>query len=510
VALSRQRKREKKAYGSQSPTGLSFRATYPYPFTTNNYNNIGPFITTISWSPFMAICRLCTVKVAFFCLVGIMNSFSAETWPVTFATRQGTRFVVNDSTFFFAGTNVYDFFTFGDGWNDASDSAVETGYINKQRIDAHMARLSKDKVRVVRLWMFSHEQWQGFERQKGVYNESQFKLFDYLVESARKNRIFLIPTLENYWEAYGGIDTRLSWEGLPTGQSARWQFFNKQKCPGCFTQYKNYAAHVLEHVNHYNGVAFKNEKTIFAWDLMNEPRYQNATPDENKTGVTLRAWVDTMAGFIKTIDKNHMVCAGLEGHESRYGFGGDEGNPFIYIQKSSFLDFSSAHPYPTEGWANLSIDQTKTLVRSWISDSHDSLGKPFFMGEFNMHRGNSYGTRSQWWQAVFSILEESGAAGSAFWWYQDRPVDGNFGVSEGDAELAVFRDHADRMAAKSGPISVGAADRHAAHMSGAQTKPGRFIVSAHLLAHSNRPLYDIRGKRICGLPGAGVHVLFIK
>ena len=91
---------------------------------------------------------------------------------------------------------------------------------------------------------------------------------------------------------------------------------------------------------------YKDDPTVFAWDLMNEPRYQDA--GEDSTGLTLRAWVDEMGAYIKEVDPNHMVYAGLEGHGVDYGFGGDEGNPFVYIQQSPYIDFCSAHPYPDE------------------------------------------------------------------------------------------------------------------------------------------------------------------
>ena len=150
----------------------------------------------------------------------------------SFVTRCGIRFCLGGKPFFFAGTNTYDVFTFGFDWLPGEQ------YVDKARIDAHMARLQADKVTVLRLWMFSHEDWQGFEAAKGVYTEEEFILFDYIMKSARDHFIRLIPVFENYWEAYGGIDKRLSWEGLPTGQANRWRFFNKTQCPGCFTQYR--------------------------------------------------------------------------------------------------------------------------------------------------------------------------------------------------------------------------------------------------------------------------------
>jgi hypothetical protein len=372
----------------------------------------------------------------------------ASAVPAGFAYRCGIHFCQDGQPFYFAGANTYDVFTYGDGSSTATQMDIETKFMDKARIDAQFARLQADSVTVLRLWMFSHEAWHGFETAKGVYSEAQFMLFDYIIESARAHNVRLIPVFENYWEAYGGIDTRLSWEGLTGGHPARGKFFNKTVCPGCYTSYKNYVNYALNRVNHYSGIAYKNDPIIFAWELMNEPRYQDQTPNENTTGTTLRAWVDEMGAYIKAIDPNHMLGTGLEGHESRYGFGGDEGNPFIYIHQSPYVDFTSAHPYPTETWANLTIAQTQTLVNAWISDSHNVVGKPFYLGEFNTHTG----VRSDWWTAIFGVMETSNADGDGFWWYQDHAVDAKFGVSQGAPELSVFRTHSANMKAKSGPF----------------------------------------------------------
>ena len=359
----------------------------------------------------------------------------------SFATRCGIHFCLNGKEYYFAGANTYDMFTFGSG-----SGTTDAEFMDKARIDAHFANLAADKVDVVRLWMFSHEDWHGFEKTKGVYNEREFAQFDYIIASAKAHNLKLVPVFENYWEAYGGIDTRLQWEGLSGGQPGRGAFFDKTRCPGCFASYKNYMSYALNRTNTYTGVKYKDDPTIFAWDLMNEPRYENQSAAENVNGTTLRAWVDEMGAFVKGIDSKHLLGAGLEGHGANYGFGGDEGNPFVYVQQSPYLDYTSAHPYPTEDWAHLSIDQTKTLIRAWINDSHNVVGKPFFMGEFNVHNVD----RSAWWTALYTDFEAAGGDGSAFWWYQDHSGDGKFGVSAGAPELAVFRAHSARMAAKSG------------------------------------------------------------
>jgi hypothetical protein len=420
--------------------------------------------------------------------------------PKDFAARRGVQFVFHDSAFYFAGTNIYDLFTYGNGSNAETDSGLENMFMNKARIDSQFVRMEKINARVVRTWMFNHQPWHGFEVKQGVYEKAQFSQFDYIIESAKKHHVMLVPALENYWEAYGGIDSVLTWNSLSSGQTGRWKFFNKEKCPGCFTTYKNYISYVLNRVNHYSGIAYKDDPTIFAWDLMNEPRYENATPNENATGITLRLWIDTMAAFVKSIDKNHMVCAGFEGQETALGYGGDCGNPFGYVQASPSIDFTSAHPYPTEGWAGLNIEKTLTLIRRWISISHDTLGKPFFLGEFNAHNNNANGTRSEWWTAIYGELEKSGANGSAFWWFSDRPYDNaNFGVTDGAAELSVFTAHSKRMAAKNTPVGT------ITCISATFIKPafrmkvtfvGNRSSAESLSRQPHRMFFDVRGNRL--------------
>ena len=366
-----------------------------------------------------------------------------------FVARCGIHFCLNGNLFYVAGANTYDVFTYGDGSNNATQNDIETRFMDKARIDAHFAQLQADRVTVNRIWMFSHETWHGFETAKGTFNEAEWDEFDYIIQSAKAHNVMLIPTFENYWEAYGGIDTRLSWEGLPTGQSNRWTFFNQSKCAGCFTQYQNYVKFAINRVNHYSGVLYRDDPTIFAWDMMNEPRYQGATPNEDSTGTTLRAWVDTMGQFIKNLDPNHMLYAGIEGHQAKYGFGGDEGNPFVSLQQSPFIDFTSAHPYPNEPWANLTLAQTQALIHSWISDAHNVVGKPFFMGEFNTKGVD----RPTWWQGIYSQIEQDNGDGDAFWWYEPQSTIGDptYGVLAGAPELAVFRQHSANQAAKNGP-----------------------------------------------------------
>jgi mannan endo-1,4-beta-mannosidase len=363
-------------------------------------------------------------------LVGIILSACILSTPASAASKpspgivytQGTKFVVDGYPFYYAGCNSYDLFT-----------------KSQAEIDKRMSDMAADGIKVVRTWGFSHETWHGFEPTKGVYSEEQFKLFDYVMKSAKEHGIKVIITLENYWEAYGGIDTRLKWEGLPSGtHAARAKFYTD---PGCIEGYKNYVEHFVTRTNYYTGVPYSEDPTVFSWELMNEPRYQDA--GENSTGTTLRKWTDEMGAFIKNLDPKHMVSAGIEGHESKYGFGGDEGNPFVYIQQSPYIDFCTAHPYPDESWANLTSAQAAALVNAWIDDAHNVVGKPFVLEEFNTHSN-----KEEYWTAMFKVMEDRDAAGDNFWNFNDRNTS-NFDLLQGDPLFeSVFKPHAQVMAAK--------------------------------------------------------------
>lgn len=75
--------------------------------------------------------------------------------------------------------------------------------------------------------------------------------------------------------------------------------------------YKNNARFLLSRVNSINGRVYKEDPTILAWNLINEPRCEKwVTPD---CPAKLNAWYSKMAGYVKSVDRNHLVSSGSEG-----------------------------------------------------------------------------------------------------------------------------------------------------------------------------------------------------
>lgn len=375
------------------------------------------------------------------------TSVDAATTNGGFVTREGTHFMLDGKAFYFAGCNSYDLFTLGDGSNDSTTELILDKFMNQDKIEERFELMAKNGVTVCRTWGFSSETWHGFETAPGKYNEAQFMLFDYIMACASKYNIKIIITLENFWDAYGGIDEKLKWAGKSYGNyKARCEWFTNEDCQ---KWYKDYIKHFATRKNYFTGITYKDDPTIFAWDLMNEPRYEDYSDEENRSGKTLRKWVDNVGEYLKSIDENHMICAGIEGHETKYGFGGYEGNPFVYLQQSPYIDFCSAHPYPSESWARLTPEDNAKLVKAWIKDAHEVVKKPIVIGEFNAHNNLPYEEYEAFWHSVYDTILEEDAAGALFWEFNTFRLS-PFTVMDGDKILDYFMDMSKKMNEKSG------------------------------------------------------------
>ena len=171
---------------------------------------------------------------------------------------------------------------------------------------------------------------------------------------------------------------------------------------------------------------------------------------DDNTSVVLRAWMDEVGAFIKKLAPNQLISSGIEGHGEQYGYGGNEGNNFIIIHESPYIDFCSAHLYPEEYWANLNMSESETLIERWINDCQQTVGEPFFLGEFNVQKGNGSNSRSEWWKMIYDTIEKNNGGGDAFWWFEYSNVDNEYGVMDNATELLVFQQHSQNMQKKSG------------------------------------------------------------
>ncbi|PKA66572.1 Mannan endo-1,4-beta-mannosidase 1 [Apostasia shenzhenica] len=325
-----------------------------------------------------------------------------------FITARGYHFVLDGNPFFANGFNAY--------WlmNVASDPS------QRAKVSEAFREASGNGLTVARTWAFSDGGSNALQYSPGSYNEQMFKGLDFVISEARRYGIRLILSFVNNYENFGGKHQYVQW-GRNQGQ-------NIGSDDGFFTNdvvkryYKNHVKTVLTRYNTLTGVAYKDDPTIFAWELMNEPRCPS-----DMSGRTIQAWVTEMAAHVKSIDKNHLLEAGLEGFygpsspsEIQTNPGFEVGTDFISNNQIPGIDFATLHSYPDQ-WLQSSSDQSQLqFLSNWIDahirDARNVLRKPLLLTEFGKSwkdPGYSSTQRDALFTMVYSKIYQSARTGGA-------------------------------------------------------------------------------------------------
>ncbi len=350
------------------------------------------------------------------------------------------RFLLRGEPFYFAGTNLY--------W------LVQWRTYNNSNVDDALDVCEELGIRVIRLWGFADgEEWTNsddpaiMQYEPGVYNESAFEALDYIIAEAGERDIKLIIPLVNYWDDFGGMRQYARWAG---GEGR--EFFYTDDAARQL--YRDYVEYVLTRENTITGVEYREDPTIFAWELANEA---NAYFDPNAADGVLEDWYQEMSAYIRSLDSNHLIATGEEGfdvpvHRDAYGsytngwvLSGEAGTSYVNNTALPNIDFAGAHLYPDVWGFSDALEDGRQWILDHVELAHEA-GKPFVLGEFGNSDRSVY---AEWLETI----EESGVAGSLLWELvpASRGATSNMHVVyPDDAELVeVFREHAERMNARS-------------------------------------------------------------
>jgi mannan endo-1,4-beta-mannosidase len=102
----------------------------------------------------------------------------------------------------------------------------------------------------------------------GVWNEDILRGMDFVMDQARARGLKIIWALADNWDPVGGIDQYVEWS--PTASRHR-DFFTDALAIRFF---RDSFETIANRVNTYNGIAYKDDATIMAWNLANEARCQ--------------------------------------------------------------------------------------------------------------------------------------------------------------------------------------------------------------------------------------------
>jgi mannan endo-1,4-beta-mannosidase len=265
-----------------------------------------------------------------------------------------------------------------------------------------------------------------------VYNESVLRSYDIFLAEASKRNMSVVFILNNNWEWSGGFGQYLTWAGYPNPilpKTLQWdwghycdyiaQFYT---CDSCQYWYQELISQLLNRKNTITHIQYKNEPTIMAWELANEPR-----PMKPKAINAYKNWIKLNADFIKTIDKNHLVTIGVEGVIGT----AMDANLFKEIHQFSAIDYATIHIWPkTWQWyngesdhsiADTTLERTKSYILLHTRLCQE-INKPLVIEEFGLHRDqNNFSARSAtanrdyYYKYIFDLGKKEKIAGYNFW-----------------------------------------------------------------------------------------------
>jgi mannan endo-1,4-beta-mannosidase len=323
-------------------------------------------------------------------------------WSQGFVQRSGATLTLNGSLFRFGGTNSYPLM-----------------YAPHSTVDQVLGAVAGSNLKVVRMWAFddaitpagTYFQYFNTSTNAPAYNDSAagFANVDYAVNKAGQLGIKLIIPFTNNWPDFGGMDIYVDW----LKGKYHDQFYTD---PTVRQWYKAWISHVLNHVNTISGVAYKDDPTIMAWELANEPECAGSgLPTSGScTNQTIISWVADVSQYVKTVDSNHLVSVGDEGFfcdpsASGYFENCSTGVDSMGFSQVASIDLVGFHLYP-DSW-DQNIAWTEDFINRHLTEA-STLGKPLYMGEFGLLSGNAKeAVYNDWTNLIFN----GGGSGAMFW-----------------------------------------------------------------------------------------------
>ena len=270
---------------------------------------------------------------------------------------------------------------------------------------------------VARIWGFNDSRDNSSIRRSPDegFREDGLRGLDQAIWEAKRRGIRLVVPLVNNWGEYGGLPAYAAWASQAFGgEYGHDDFFST---PQMKQWWKDYVFMLMNRVNTFTGIRYKDEPAILAWEIGNELRCQSCA------GTTrLPDTIAELAGFLKQVAPNQLVGDGGDGFDDEpapyvglsnlYAVRGDDGASFSKLARIDALDMLSYHFYPRNYGFSTSRD-----AEIWI-DRHQALaavtGKVAYLGECgfvapDVERAQSY---DAW---LRRLLDLAGGQLGLFW-----------------------------------------------------------------------------------------------
>jgi mannan endo-1,4-beta-mannosidase len=332
-----------------------------------------------------------------------------------FVTSSNQQFYLDGKPFFFHGTNLYEIGLLGG--------------TSEQEVDHTLKQVADRGLKVIRLWGFCNGNWNeatATQWSPGNFNWDGVRRMDYVLAKAADHGLKVIFVLVNYEPEYGGMQWWVD-QVLGPGKDRELFYTDSQVKEA----YKQYAKFWIHHRNSVNGRIYRDDPTIMAWELANEPHTRDNYERERglKPGSLAHDWLWEMSAFVDGEAPKQMIASGEEGYRSegtsdRYHWinNGLKGSDYVSNLYIPWLDFATLHAYPDQ-W-DIPYHDRRWILDHYIADRFrlaSDARKPLVIEELGFRR--FYGDRNQLMREVFQHANQLGIPGTMVWRIQSSPID---------------------------------------------------------------------------------------
>ncbi|SVB38372.1 uncharacterized protein METZ01_LOCUS191226 [marine metagenome] len=280
----------------------------------------------------------------------------------------------------------------------------------------------------------------SIQPEPGIINDEILAGLDFLLSEMAKRDMKAVVYLNNYWVWSGGMAQYVSWDTgepypNPHTETYHWSEFMDfsarfYSLPQAIEMSHNYIRQFIPRRNSITGILYRDDPTIMAWQLANEPRPGRRSPGYADVK-GFHDWSGSTAALIKSLDPNHLVSTGSEGtigcldsddcYTDAHGVDVDYLTMHVWIKNWNWFD--PQRPEET-------LPAAKEKVRAYLARHvaiADSLDKPLVVEEFGCPRDKeSYvpdspvSIRDDYFKFLFDLIYENASnrgplAGSNFW-----------------------------------------------------------------------------------------------
>ena len=346
-----------------------------------------------------------------------------DTHANNFVKRDGTKLTLGGSQFRYSGPNIEWLGLEGYGPHDP----MGPRYPSRFEIDDAFATAAEMGARVVRSQTMGDTVGcaQCIEPEEGKFNEAAFQATDYALMAAHRHGMKIIVTLIGDCATCqgGGIGQYLAWHRKPNPQD----FFTD---PGLIAAYEKHIDAVLNHVNSLNGVRYKDDPTILAWENCNMcgliPLLMGGSPAALGQ---VSDWVETIGQHIKQQDSRHLYLD-TTGIFRAY--------PKVLDNKSSDLVTFEYYPH----WDALLGTGEVTTAATF---SHDAAmvtghGKAYIVNEFGWDR-TDWKTPQDLETVLDTLAKDPNVSGDDFWALQAHLENFGFQLIPANTNNPAYAEH---------------------------------------------------------------------